>query len=166
MDLREASKSALNQLYQIVREVDKEKYSKPLESLNGSTIGQHVRHTLEFYICLLQGLPGGQINYDSRERETRIETEPGFACDQIKLINDQISSVRGNNSVTLEGSYSTESDETSFQIPSNFERELAYNIEHAVHHMAIIKIGLNETHPDLALPPDFGVAVSTVRYHN
>jgi hypothetical protein len=45
-------------------------------------------------------------------------------------------------------------------------RELVYNIEHVVHHMALVKIGLKELLPDLDLPDDFGVAVSTIRYQH
>ncbi len=29
-----------------------------------------------------------------------------------------------------------------FTVPTNFEREMVYNIEHAIHHMAIIRIAL------------------------
>jgi len=43
-------------------------------------------------------------------------------------------------------------------------RELVYNIEHAVHHMAIIKIGVREIANYIELPLDFGIAASTIRY--
>ncbi|NBP71028.1 MAG: hypothetical protein EBU52_20110, partial [Cytophagia bacterium] len=49
-------------------------------------------------------------------------------------------------------------------IESNFMRELVYNIEHAVHHMAIMKIGIKEVAPYIQLPFDFGVAASTIRH--
>ncbi len=49
-------------------------------------------------------------------------------------------------------------------IASNFYRELIYNIEHAVHHMAIMKIGVLEVAPYVSMPLDFGVAVSTIRH--
>ncbi|MDX1476670.1 MAG: hypothetical protein R3301_03155 [Saprospiraceae bacterium] len=47
---------------------------------------------------------------------------------------------------------------------SSLERELIYNIEHTIHHLAIIKIGLAIIAPDIPLPAHFGVAPSTVKY--
>jgi hypothetical protein len=41
-----------------------------------------------------------------------------------------------------------------------------YNVEHAIHHMALIKVGLKEVCPAVKIPADFGVAVSTVKYLN
>ena len=42
--------------------------------------------------------------------------------------------------------------------------ELVYNIEHAVHHMAIIRIAVQHEFPDLALDDEFGYATSTLKY--
>jgi hypothetical protein len=43
-------------------------------------------------------------------------------------------------------------------------RELVYNIEHAVHHMAIMKIGVREIASYIGLSSDFGIAASTIRH--
>jgi hypothetical protein len=63
----------------------------------------------------------------------------------------------------LEVGYKPDSEETMV-IATNYLRELTYNIEHAVHHMAIMKIGIREVAGYINLPIDFGVAVSTIRY--
>ena len=166
MKLYTASQKVLHQLSQVISQMNDDGYSRPLASLNNSTIGQHVRHTLEFYLCLIKGLESGIVNYDSRERDHKIESDTSFALNKIEEISDTINRQSKNSGLQLEGSYSEINDDSFFSISSNFERELAYNIEHAVHHMAIIKIGLAETNPALEIPPHFGVAVSTVRYHN
>ena len=49
-------------------------------------------------------------------------------------------------------------------VSSSFFRELTYLIEHTIHHLAIIKIGLNEVYPAIEIPKNFGVAHSTIRY--
>ena len=56
--------------------------------------------------------------------------------------------------------------EDYFSVESNAMRELIYNIEHAVHHMAIIKIGVREVAPYVTLPHDFGIAASTLRFNH
>ena len=52
------------------------------------------------------------------------------------------------------------------RVESTLDRELIYNIEHAIHHMAMIKIGLKVLAPELHLPENFGVAPSTIRYRH
>lgn len=39
-----------------------------------------------------------------------------------------------------------------------------YNIEHTIHHLALIKVGLKLVYPDLDLPNHFGVAPSTIKF--
>lgn len=167
MNLYKASERILEQLKFVIENIGKNNFSKPLLSLNNATIGQHIRHTLEFYICLIDGLKNNTICYDSREHDKTLESNPILALQTIDRINSTISKISNDAELILRGNYDY-SDEASkyYSIPTSYLRELAYNIEHAVHHMAIIKIGLAETNPSLELPADFGAAVSTVRYKN
>jgi hypothetical protein len=55
-------------------------------------------------------------------------------------------------------------NEECITIETNYFRELTYNIEHAVHHMAIMKIGIREVAGQVVIPTSFGVATSTIRY--
>ena len=48
-----------------------------------------------------------------------------------------------------------------FSVDSNVQRELAFNLEHAIHHQALIKIGLNQLGQHME--SGFGVAPSTLR---
>jgi len=60
--------------------------------------------------------------------------------------------------------YVYNSGEEAEFIPSGAYRELAYNIEHVIHHMAIIKIALRQHFEEVTIPENFGIAPSTAKY--
>jgi len=139
-------------------------YQQPLDILSGSSIGQHTRHIIEFYQCLLEqsaGQPSPVINYARRRRDQRIETEPDYALACVDQICGQLSEVNEATSCRLDCS---EHGHDNLITQSTLGRELQYNIEHTIHHLAIIKIALRHIAPDLALPAHFGVAPSTIRH--
>jgi hypothetical protein len=163
MQLSSACCTILNQLSSLVNELQDDDFAKPSKALSNSTIGQHLRHTLEFFICLEQGYEKGIVNYDKRGHNKLIETDKFIALNTIQKITDFISAQRTDRSIKLEVGYDITTEE-AITIESNYLRELIYNIEHAVHHMAIMKIGIREVAPYITLPTDFGVAASTIRY--
>ncbi len=52
----------------------------------------------------------------------------------------------------------------SLEIPTNFYREMVYNIEHCIHHQALIKVALNEMEANHLINKNFGIAPSTIQY--
>jgi uncharacterized damage-inducible protein DinB len=162
MNLQTAVGRVFIQLDSVIENIHPSDFTRPSGLLNQSTIGQHVRHILEFFICLMDGMPNGTVNYDNRKRDQMIEEDPYFARQVIRELQDFINAYSHNPSLQLETHFGYE-DEAGQLIPSNYLRELTYNIEHAIHHMAIMRIAINEFCDYLALPADFGVASSTVR---
>jgi uncharacterized damage-inducible protein DinB len=163
MHLKQACTHILEQLAEVCHQVEQEHFSRPVETLGMSTVGQHIRHTLEFFICLERGVERGLVNYDKREHDKLIETDKALAASTIEAIKRFVSGVAGDKPLTLEVGYDL-SKEQYVTVQTNLSRELVYNIEHAVHHMALIKIGVREIAPYVQLPSDFGIAASTVRY--
>ncbi len=163
MQLSTACCTILNQLSDLVGQLEDKDFAKPSKALSNSTIGQHLRHTLEFFICLEQGYELGLVNYDKRSHDKLIETDKFIALNTIEKISEFISSKKIDQPLKLEVGYNL-NDEEAITIETNYFRELIYNIEHAVHHMAIMKIGIHEVAPYISLPADFGVAASTIRY--
>jgi uncharacterized damage-inducible protein DinB len=163
MQLSTTCCTILNQLSSLVNELQDNDFAKPSKALSNSTIGQHLRHTLEFFICLEQGYEKGIVNYDKRSHDKLIETDKFIALNTIQKITDFISAQKTDQPLKLEVGYDAATEE-AITIESNYLRELIYNIEHAVHHMAIMKIGIREVAPYVTLPTDFGVAASTIRY--
>jgi uncharacterized damage-inducible protein DinB len=165
MQLSLACNAILNQLINLVSQLRDDDFTKPSITLSHSTIGQHLRHTVEFFICLEHGYKTGVVNYDNRTHDKLIETDRFLALNALYRIQEFISSIQIDQPLQLEVGYHPDNQE-SIVIETNFWRELTYNIEHAVHHMAIMKIGIREAAPYVSLPIDFGVAVSTLRYKN
>jgi hypothetical protein len=163
MNLNKACCNILLQLTDLVNQITEQDFNKPVDALGDSTIGQHLRHTLEFFICLEQGFEKGLINYDKRAHDKLIETDKFIALSVLSKINEFIISQPADRALKLEAGYDLDKEEF-VSINTNFLRELVYNIEHAVHHMAIMKIGIREVAPYVTLSHDFGVAASTIRY--
>ena len=163
MQLKNACLTILDQLTEVVQQMDEKDFCKPSETLSNSTVGQHLRHTVEFFICLEQGFNKGLVNYDKREHVKLIESDKFLALAAIERIKEFVSHQNSDQVLQLEVGYERDS-ETYLTISTNYLRELTYNIEHAVHHMAIMKIGMREVAAYVKLPIDFGIAVSTIRY--
>lgn len=163
MNLKSAISSLFDQLSFAIEHLSDEEYSKPSVSLSGSSIGQHVRHTLEFFNCLLHGAGHGVVNYDNRLRNNELETSTICALRLITKLNESVQIITENPTIQLELSYD-DPDNNTIVVASNLERELVYNVEHAIHHMALIKIGIREVQPNVAIPEGFGVASSTIQY--
>ena len=163
MKLKNASNTILLQLEEVVGQIKEQDFSRQLPTLSNATIGQHVRHTLEFFICLEEGLQSGVVNYDNRGHDHFMESDKFIALNAITNIRKFISDINSNTSLQLEVGYDPVSDGVE-SMETNLYRELTYNLEHAVHHMAILKIGIREAAPYIQLPGHFGVASSTIKH--
>lgn len=160
MILKEFIQQAFVQLSQTLSELSNDEYRQPSKVLLNATIGQHVRHIIELYQCLEKGYDTGIVNYEKRRRDYQIETDKDLATSFLKEIYRNID--KSNKDIFLEAEDYCESMET-VSIPTNYFRELAYNLEHTIHHMALIRVGINEV-SSVRLPDEFGVAYSTVKY--
>lgn len=163
--MRKPAKENLEQIKCLLESIKVEDFTRKSEILSEATIGQHVRHILEFYLLLVSGSFSGTISYDKRERDIRIETEPEFALDVIEKLLKGIDTLDESQELIFEGDFTVEGDVQS-ATQSSVGRELAYCIEHSIHHQAIIKAGLISmglSGPDYE---QFGVAYSTIRYRD
>ena len=159
MQFKEAIVNVFHQLDESLRNLSEAQYRQPVKILFDATIGQHVRHIIELYICLYNGYETGVVNYDKRKRDIRIETDKDFAIELMEMITGNL--VKFNKDLLLEASYDNHS--AAVPVATNYYREIIYNLEHTVHHMALVRVGINEV-STIAIPDDFGVASSTIKY--
>ena len=164
MSLINTTENILVSLKACLEQLDNEQFTKPLSIYSGSTHGQHTRHIIEFYQCLLQQCQSGEVNYDTRIRNLAIENHISVANAAIDEIIAKLKTEQYPETFTLAFSYDGKDASIISKVETNFDRELVYNIEHAVHHMAILKMGIKSDLPAVEFPAEFGVASSTTRY--
>lgn len=152
----------LNEIKSALEQLNDDQFAQPVDVLSMASIGQHVRHVVEFYQCLINGWEQGCINYDQRKRNHSIESEVSKAISAIEELKHGLGQLPENCALKLEGDTGVKQAQL-FSIETNLQRELAYNLEHAIHHQALIKIGLHALRCESVLKAGFGVAPSTLR---
>lgn len=152
--------SVVEQIIEVIEKIDSLDYTQKLAVLHENSLGQHFRHILEFYLCLLEASSSGIVNYDNRKRDLNIENNKSYAILVAHTILDKLRNLDPNAPIGLETCLGTSTD----IIPSSFARELVYLSEHTIHHFALIKIGISACFPSVNLCENFGVAESTINF--
>jgi hypothetical protein len=160
MFLQKKVEPVLEQLINTLENLSDVSYNHKSILLNGSTIGGHTRHVIELFLTLLNGYEKCSINYEARKRDIQIETDKKFAISLLKNICTRI--YLENKKLTI-NDFLNEVENDTNKIETNFNRELLYNLEHCVHHMALIRVAINEV-STILLPENFGVAAATIQY--
>jgi hypothetical protein len=156
------SLEVLSQLSAQIAQLQPEQYAQKLEVFNGSSIGGHTRHVIEFFECLLNALETRQVNYDVRQRDIMVEQNRDYALSIIERCKQKIGSIEDKTMrFTLAAEFGANH---TFSIPTSFEREEIYLIEHSIHHFALIKIGIQAHFPEVDIVPGFGIAYSTIAH--
>ena len=135
------SEITLQQTSDLLSILEDKQYSKPLNILNNSSIGQHVRHIIDFYLCILNE-NNGVISYDNRTRNEQIEINTKYCTQQIKTILKKIEKLDLNKEIEIHSCFTSNEKEDHTIFKSNINRELFYAFEHTIHHLALIKIGM------------------------
>jgi len=162
-DLVVASQDVLLQGLGVLFNIWDTTYARMAEAPYSASIGGHYRHVLEHFQCLIRGNRSGEINYDKRERNPRLETEVTYAtiatCDVLRAIKTYTNEGLARPCKVV-NSVAYGSDKPSV-MESNIGRELAYCVGHAVHHYAIIRLICS--HLGAEVPNEFGLAPSTLK---
>lgn len=163
MSITSITTNHLNQLKELAINLTDDQLSETLSVLNNATIGGHVRHILEFYICLFKCVNLKQLNYDIRERDKSVEVCTEKCVSTIDSLLEELNTYQTDFELTLTADYGMDQENQDVTVQTTFFRELLYNVEHLVHHLAIIKIGIQSLESKVAISDDFGIAASTIR---
>ena len=164
--LRRAIDEVLAQGKTLLAEVDAATYATPLPAPYNGSIGQHYRHVLDHFVSLLAGVSQATVDYDLRTRSRLIETDLAQALRLTQTLAEGFRHLspavwQQRWTVTYSVGYG---DALPESLPSTFAREAAFCVGHAVHHYAIIRLLCAQW--SVEVPPEFGVAPSTLKYQN
>jgi hypothetical protein len=134
-------------------------YVRRIEYLGNASIGEHTRHIIEVLQCAVCGYPFGQLDYVNRIRDLNLQTDRLFAQSVIAQLKKEVK--QPDKKLTL----LVEEMENAIESTANtsYFREIVYNTEHAIHHLALIKVALIEMDLDV-VDANFGIAYSTIEY--
>ena len=152
-------KQQLQSLYSLLLSITDEQYTRKIGHLGDASIGGHTRHIIELLQCVVSGYTDNEVDYLNRSRNLALENNKHTAQSAIQQLENQI--VLSDKVLKLK----VEEAEVNHSqaVSTTFFREIVYNTEHAIHHLALIKVALIEMNLHL-VDNNFGMAYSTIKY--
>lgn len=154
-----ALQAQLRALGSIVEDLPDELFTAKSGRASGS-IGEHVRHSLDHARALLSLSQGDELTYDARLRGTPVETCASVAahairhtCSDLEALDD-LPPDRPIRLYLME-----EAGRLPSEVTSTLGREVAFVVQHTIHHCALI--GLLLERRGVPTPARFGYAPST-----
>jgi hypothetical protein len=164
MNCKQGTEYIIRQMLDLLEGMPANMYQQPLVVFNGSSIGQHFRHILDFWSCLLRDLEKGTIDYSDRERRPILEQQPVEAMRQLHLILHQIDQLDEPQAIEVCADFIPDERVSRPLVQSTIGRELVFAHDHAIHHLAMIKMGIRIAYPQFSIDNNLGVASSTVKF--
>ncbi|MEM8908675.1 MAG: hypothetical protein AAGD05_12570 [Bacteroidota bacterium] len=160
MNSKDGTLQMAGKILNLLEKIDDAAYRKALPVFSGSSLGNHFRHIFDFYRCLLQGIEEQLIDYSSRERDPQIELQTAAAIRAFEAVQSAVVELDDNCPVAVRADFAGEHRPL---VDSSIGRELMFAYDHAIHHLAMIKIGLGTHFPHIQIDENLGVAPSTLK---
>lgn len=166
MTCKEGLRSVFGQMDRLLEQLSAQAYASPLPLFEGSSLGQHFRHIINFAECLLRGYrEGSPVDYAARHRDLVLERQPEQVRAAIARLVRQMDAVPEEATVHVRADFfGADQLEARPVVQSTFGRELMFVHDHAIHHLAMIKMAIRTCFPEVQLDPAFGVAPATLKY--
>lgn len=154
-----ALQAQLRGLGSIIEDLPDDLFTARSGRASGS-IGEHVRHSLDHARALLSLSDAEDLTYDARLRGTPVETSARIAAHAIR---STCSDLEALNSVPPDRPIRLylidEPGRSPSEVRSTLGREMAFVVQHTIHHCALI--GLLLERRGVPIPARFGYAPST-----
>jgi len=126
-----------------------------------SGAGSHIRHCLDFYQSLLEGVWTGRVNYNRRGRDALVARDRACALARIEIVVEELRALAdlpGDTPLLV----SPEDADADTWCASTLARELEFLLSHTVHHYALVALILRLQ--GFEPGEEFGVAPSTLAH--
>jgi hypothetical protein len=81
------NREVLEQAARLLRQLSDAAYADGGAGPATSAIGVHFRHVLDHYRALVNGLAGGRIDYEARQRRGELERDRGLALEESHTVH-------------------------------------------------------------------------------
>lgn len=129
-----------------------------------SSAGTHMRHILDHYLALKDGLSQGLVNYNKRNRYSNVESCPQTALLKWQEVENWLTEVSQSDAdMALSIVCETSVNKTqNTQTQSTLARELVFVSSHAIHHFSLLAVinSLLGSKDEV----NFGIAPSTATF--
>ena len=121
--LIQSIKNNLSENIELLRQLTNEEFMQKNPELSNATIGEHMRHIIELFGCLLENYDYGLINYDDRKRDLLLQTDKNEA---IAIIEKYLLELdKPNKPLSLTHNCFSPIE----LLHTNYVRELIYNLD-------------------------------------
>ena len=156
----------LRQGITLLRKIDDDLYSGSGPDHEASyLVGPHMRHCVDAYRCLLDGLEDKSVDYDARGRDPRLESERAAGLEAMERLVEglgRLAVVDPEVELTVRVDTPAGAHGPEAASRSTLHRELQFLVGHTVHHFALIAMILRQNGFDPGR--EFGVAPSTLAH--
>ena len=147
----------LNRGINLLNSISDQEYSNNSTAPYYSSIGVHMRHILDVFSCVLQGIEEGEIDLSSRQRNELAERKVSVGLDYFEQIISQLNDI---NSEDLDKVVKVKDDLGLGMVTANYTlaAALIQAHSHAIHHFASIgyiisQLGINLPDSDFGYNP-------------
>jgi uncharacterized damage-inducible protein DinB len=155
--------ATLEQLAAVLGALTDDQYVQRPVGPVASSIGGHVRHSLDHVRCLVRGVREGVIDYDRRERGTPVESLRCAALAEIERLAGELRAIPAaaqSQRLTLVGVVT--GDGPAVHVQTTVGRELVFTLSHTIHHDALVAVMVAIL--GVLPPPRFGYAPATLAH--
>lgn len=165
MNCKNGAVQLLHQIIELIELIDSKDYNRPLEIYNLSTMGKHFRHIFDFFNCLVAQSALYEVDYCRRDRNERIEDNKDYSIAAFEALKNGLFQLNEETEIMVHADFEMEDGHRPI-VKTSIGREIMYAYDHAVHHLAIVKIGLKSIRPELQINDSIGIAASTLRHQH